>query len=324
MRFSIIVPCYNVSAYIQRCIDSILQQSYKDYELIAINDGSTDDTLNILREYAARDERIRIIDKANGGITSARKSGVVSAVGEYLIFIDGDDWIETEYLYNFNLALMDSPVDVVVCGYNDCCAGCKESHRVTIDGRCGHFTRNEVHNYVIDRNLFRFPPQLWAKAFRRELCMRYQMEVDDSIQMGEDGIITYSCIYHSDSVCVIDYIGYDYRLTSGSLTRSRKKYIPFQNAEWRVEYLERHIGCDDRMMKQIAAYAVHAYFNSAVTTMNRFPYSEARRMLNERLSDSHIRARITKGKELASFKERLARIILLRRIYPLIKLWGTM
>ena len=100
---SIIVPVYNVEEYLQRCIDSILNQRFKDFELILINDGSTDNSLKICKEYSLSDSRVKVINKENGGLSSARNAGINIAKGKYIGFVDSDDWINEEMyqtLYN--------------------------------------------------------------------------------------------------------------------------------------------------------------------------------------------------------------------------------
>ena len=97
-RFSIIIPVYNVRQYLRDCLDSVLAQTYPDWEAVCVNDGSTDDSLSILTEYAAKDKRIRIIDQPNGGLSAARNSGIKAAEGEYLFLLDSDDWIVPDAL----------------------------------------------------------------------------------------------------------------------------------------------------------------------------------------------------------------------------------
>ncbi len=102
-KISIIVPVYNVENYLKKCLDSIVNQTFKDIEIILINDGSTDNSLNICKEYAKKDHRIRLINKPNGGLSSARNVGIDLSTGEYLGFVDSDDWIALnmyEKLYN--------------------------------------------------------------------------------------------------------------------------------------------------------------------------------------------------------------------------------
>ena len=91
---SIIVPVYNVSEYLPRCLDSLINQTYKNIEIILVNDGSTDNSLEICKKYAEKDLRIKVIDKENGGISSARNTGIAEASGEWIGFVDSDDYIE--------------------------------------------------------------------------------------------------------------------------------------------------------------------------------------------------------------------------------------
>ena len=93
-KVSIVVPCYNIQKYVGRCIESLLAQTFTDFELILVNDGSTDDTLSILKEYEKKDSRIIVLEKENGGLSDARNAGMKIAKGEYIQFVDGDDFAE--------------------------------------------------------------------------------------------------------------------------------------------------------------------------------------------------------------------------------------
>lgn len=98
MRFSVIVPIYNVEKYLNKCIDSIMNQTYNDFELILVDDGSPDNCLSICNHYADTDNRIKVIHQENKGVSIARQNGVSIAKGEYLAFIDSDDWVEINFL----------------------------------------------------------------------------------------------------------------------------------------------------------------------------------------------------------------------------------
>ena len=98
INISIIVPIYNIEKKLNKCIYSILEQTYKNFELILVNDGSTDNSLKICNEYKRKDNRIKIINKENQGLVLARKSGLDEATGKYIIFIDGDDWVHKYFI----------------------------------------------------------------------------------------------------------------------------------------------------------------------------------------------------------------------------------
>ena len=115
MLFSIIVPVYNVQEYLSTCIDSILNQTFTDFEAIFVNDGSVDDSLKILNSI--KDKRVKIVDKANGGLVSARKAGLSVAQGEYVVCVDSDDWISENYLEVFALAIQKTNAQIVCCGH---------------------------------------------------------------------------------------------------------------------------------------------------------------------------------------------------------------
>ena len=114
MKVSIIIAAYNIDQYIERCINSIINQTLKDIEIIVVNDGSKDRTLDIIKDIASKDSRIKIIDKQNQGLIEARKSGMKIANGEYLLFVDGDDWLEIDTLEKLYKNAKSNNSDIVI------------------------------------------------------------------------------------------------------------------------------------------------------------------------------------------------------------------
>ena len=114
-KISVIVPVYNVEKYLHRCVDSILAQTFTDFELLLINDGSKDSSGVICDEYAAKDSRVLVFHKENGGVSSARNMGLDNAKGEWISFVDSDDWVEKEYLETL---YQDGEFDFVTCYWN--------------------------------------------------------------------------------------------------------------------------------------------------------------------------------------------------------------
>ena len=115
---SVIVPVYNVEKYLGQCIDSIISQSYSKIEVILINDGSSDDSGKICDDYAKKDDRIKVIHKENGGVSSARNLGIIESTGNWVVFIDSDDWINNSYIEILIAVAKRENADVVSCGYN--------------------------------------------------------------------------------------------------------------------------------------------------------------------------------------------------------------
>ena len=111
---SIIIPIYNVESYLRKCLDSIMEQSFSYFELLLINDGSTDSSGQICQEYVEKDDRIRYFEKENGGVSSARNFGIKHSRGEYITFIDSDDWVDSDYLEVLYTTLLEEGADITV------------------------------------------------------------------------------------------------------------------------------------------------------------------------------------------------------------------
>ncbi len=116
-KISVIIPVYNVEKFLPRCLDSIINSTYQNLEIICVNDGSTDGSLKVLKDYAQRDGRIVIIDKENGGVSSTRNIGLEKACGEYIAFIDSDDWVHREYFELLYRGINEQNADISICGY---------------------------------------------------------------------------------------------------------------------------------------------------------------------------------------------------------------
>lgn len=158
---SVIVPIYNASNYINRCIDSILNQSYKDFELLLIDDGSKDDSLAIISQY--NDSRIKIYTKNNGGPASARNHGITCTQGDYITFVDSDDYIEPNYLETL-LSLLDDDVDFSMCSYiNEF-----KDHQEVIDVIAGKYQKNGIFTRLFGAGSIAYVV-CWGKLYRKEL-----------------------------------------------------------------------------------------------------------------------------------------------------------
>jgi glycosyltransferase involved in cell wall biosynthesis len=269
--FSIIVPIYNIERYIEQCILSILDQTFTNFEVILVNDGSPDGCPQICDEYAIRDSRIKVVHKKNGGIVSARQAGVDEAKGEYIACVDGDDWISKDYLEKFAEVINQYASDVVCCGailaYED-----KET-RKPLRINLGYYDRNRIENEIFPILIERddgvyFPPSLWGKVFRREIYQQQQL-VSTFVNIGEDHACTKPCIYHSQSMYIMEYCLYYYRQNPQSMTKN-KKVFDWNGPRIIGKHFEKQIPMGEAdFQEQVYRSVVHNLFNVCVSQFNR-------------------------------------------------------
>ena len=209
---SCVVPAYNVSGYIERCIDSLMKQSYSKYEIIIVNDGSTDNTGKIIQKYLKSD-KVKIINQHNQGLSAARNTGIANAVGEYITFVDSDDWVDLDFLKVMALSAVKFNADIVSVMNDEC---------VQDKGDVPHESDELVYNdhlcadvlfSLIDTNF------AWGKLFRRKL-----IDVD-FFPVGrtyEDIGSMYKAYDICDRHVKIYGCYYHYFLRQGSITSTRK------------------------------------------------------------------------------------------------------
>lgn len=167
--FSIIVPIYGVEKYLRNCLNSILNQTFHDYEVILVDDGSKDDSPKICDEFVSIDFRFKVIHKTNGGLVSARQAGVHLAKGKFIVCVDGDDWIGLNYLKSFAEIIIKHKPDVIVCGRTTFV--CNNSRKKVSGWQTGFYDRQKIETEIFPSLLQTskatyFPPSLWAKAFK--------------------------------------------------------------------------------------------------------------------------------------------------------------
>ena len=209
---SVIVPVYNVSAYLPECIRSILSQDHQELEVILIDDGSTDDSGAICEEWAARDSRIRVIHQKNGGAAAAKNAGLRAATGAYLSFVDSDDYLEPgAYSYMLEL-LQQHEADVVQCAYRDVYQDRTED-QIHREGRTVFGTMEYLKRYTTDWTC----GLLWDKMYRRTLFDGIFFEEGHRI---DDEYFTYQGVMNANRVVCDERILYNYRKRRSSVMAS--------------------------------------------------------------------------------------------------------
>lgn len=221
---SVIVPVYNISSYLSQCVESLINQSFRDIEIILVDDGSTDASGDICDRFAQKDVRIKVIHKENEGLVKARKSGLRAAGGQYIGYVDGDDWVEQNMFQRLYDIIEREQVDIVACGrFEDTGAASREVFHGLPEGKYSKQQLLEsVYPYmIVNKEFFEWGlfPSVWDKLFRRECLEAFQMAVDDRLTMGEDAACVYPCVLNADSIYVLQECLYHYRQSSGSMVR---------------------------------------------------------------------------------------------------------
>ncbi len=213
---SVIVPVYNVEPYLRRCVDSILAQTYEDLEIILVDDGATDSSGAICDEYAGKDLRVRVIHKPNGGLSSARNAGIDVAKGEYLAFVDSDDWIE-ESTYEYLMGLIRRfGVKLAYTGRYDV----EEETGERQKGLCPKTEETIAARDFVGRIFLwdNVDSAAWDKLYHRSLFANHRYPEG---KICEDVPVTYRVILETDMVAVGNRPMYNYYHRKGSITQSR-------------------------------------------------------------------------------------------------------
>ena len=216
---SIIVPVYNVSLYLNKCIQSVINQTYKDLQIILVDDGSTDGSSQICDNYARIDSRIEVIHKPNGGLVSARKAGIQIATGDYVGYVDGDDWIEADCYEELFQIMQKENVDLVDFDYH--IEFGEKSKVIKNKLSYGLYDSKDIISIMLcdkDFNECMLKPYLCLKLFKRDILFDIQMSVDETIRCGEDIAVTYPYILKSKNIFISEYAGYHYLQRPSSMT----------------------------------------------------------------------------------------------------------
>lgn len=220
---SVIVPVYNVADYLEECLDSILAQTYAHYEVVAVNDGSTDASLEILKRYATKDGRVRVVDQPNGGLAAARNTGVACAQGDYFVFVDSDDYVMPTYLEKMYEDCMRESADVSICGrYNLLATGLVHQRRAGFSGMV-----LDAAVAVRALNSYRsFDMSMCGKLFRA--CLFDGIAFPEG-KNSEDQFVCYKLLLRARRVYYEDEPLYVYRHRAGSISRgSRVNAFPIE------------------------------------------------------------------------------------------------
>lgn len=244
---TVIVPCYNVSLYLKKCVDSILNQYYKDLDIILIDDGSTDETPSICDCLAQKDKRIRVFHQKNKGSSKCREIGIKSSKGDFITFVDADDWIHSEMYSIMMSALIESSADIVQCGVCDAFIQNQQiiyKHRYTdvISPEFEVYDKREGVLKVLDD--CEWHSYMWNKIYRKNILSNIKFPLRG---LDEDLSIMHQIFHNASSSIYIKSELYYYLHRSGSICSANdkksitKKIIDRNNARWeRYQFTLQH------------------------------------------------------------------------------------
>lgn len=231
---SIIVPVYNVAPFLNQCIRSIVSQSYSDFECILVDDGSTDGSELICDKWAVKDTRIKVLHQNNQGVSVSRNRGIEKAKGEYITFVDSDDWIESTYLEDMIIPMLSHDVDLVVSGltqqFKDGSFKSFCSNTEWIELR-GNFVKEFVD---LNKKYLLFGPVV--KLYKSSIIKEHSIQFPLEYSYGEDLIFNYQYLSYIRSLYVIDRINYNYRILGTGTLSSKKRLDQFQidYDQWKI------------------------------------------------------------------------------------------
>ncbi len=283
---SIIIPVYNSEAFLDRCIQSVINQSYKNLEIILVNDGSPDSSKQICDNYAAIDNRIKVIHKNNGGLVSSRKAGLKLSTGDYVLYIDGDDWIELNLIEHYIDQVLKFNADVVV-----------SSHMVNLEGRTdtlknslptGVYDKDKLISLVYPKMLytgkfsqFGIFSYSWGKLYRRELVLENQLNVAEDITIGEDALCLYPTLLDANTLVILEQPYYHYKQRADSLIKTLRT-IDISKMEKVYSALKKSFhdrGVIDMMLPQLQHYIlslliINTEGPKSLEAINLYPFDE--------------------------------------------------
>ena len=274
---SIIIPVYNVEQYLNQCIDSIVNQTYKNLEIILVDDGSTDNSSRICDEYALQDKRIKVIHKENGGVSSARNFGLNIAKGEYIGFVDSDDFIERDMYEILIKTLISTNSQIVSCSINNNKYVIKQNET---------FNKKEIF-----RKIKKLPCSVWNKLFSRVVLNEILFRED--IFIGEDLLFVFQAFTKANQITFIKDNKYHYRCEYNNLKKSfnEKNMSVFETTDIIYKY-----SIDNKITNLQNLIKLHEVYHSAI-----FLYQIMKSNFNSAKTIEILQDKIRKGITLYLF-----------------------
>ncbi len=262
LKISVIVPVYNVENYLRECMDSIINQSFENLEIICVNDGSTDNSLKILNEYAEKDSRVKIVTQENKGVSSARNKGMELSTGEYVSFIDPDDYLEKDAFKIASSNLENGNIDILIWGYNP--FPNPTSWYIKASSPDNAIYKNDSVNAYF--NGHGSSVVVWNKLYKTDMIRKKSLSFNEKLNTAEDVEFNMMAFVHASNIKFISDKLYYYRLKrEGSLTssangemRAKNNKMLFENVFGNWDKLNFLKGNESKLLK----YFINISFNT--------------------------------------------------------------
>lgn len=267
IKVSVIVPMYNVEEYLRECVDSILNQTLKDIEVILVDDGSPDHCGDIAEEYARKDSRVKVIHQENAGLGPARNAGITEAVGEYVGFVDSDDWVRAKMFEKLYITAKENDSDIVIGGHREYLNGIEHDYYPHPLGGQTYGTIDEIRGLRVllygrdlnDSDTEPFPMRVWTSIYRLSMLLKGSVQFENV--MSEDTIFNLDAYREAKKISFTKDADYCYRMGNhSSITRSFSKdtltkYTHFLNKLYSKAILEKSEDCTERVKRTAVAYS---------------------------------------------------------------------
>ena len=296
-KFSVVVPIYKVEKYLPRCIDSLIGQTLKDIEIILVDDGSPDGSPAICDEYAAKDSRIKVIHKKNGGVSAARNDGIALATGEWVICFDSDDWAEADACESLYKAGEESGADVVIADIYRVMGG-QKTYCQLFENEFEFTSREDIKDVVISVFYPRCSPLThkgsttgfggpWNKAVRRSLIAEHGLRFNtELLGVYDDRMFALNAYVRAAKVKYIHKPVYNYVLVENSITRVYKPHIiELNEVIFRIfsDYANEHYKGDSDVNKAYNALVINRLYDAFIECLfnakNPAPWSERKQQI---------------------------------------------
>lgn len=316
--FSVLIPVFKIEKYIEECVLSITNQSFSDFEIILIDDGSPDGCPEICERLRKNDSRIKVLHKKNEGVAKARRDGAEIAEGEYVICIDGDDWLKKDCLTQISEVVQKKNIDIFCFGM--LADNGKQTTPLGINYREGFYSKQAMEKEIFPLLIQKsdasyFIPSLCGKVIRRQLFLDNVL-VNENVTIGEDGACVIPCVFHANSMYISNDCFYFYRYNSESATKGKKVF----NWDWPklvANHIENRIDINyGDMQRQLYRKITHDIFSVVVSQFNRKEkYSVIVKDIITHLDDKVYKEAIQKCEFEGSIKARIMMIVLKKRIF---------